>query len=69
MALLLETKVRDDGFDSPPSVDQVDLNHRTPPYEQTPHRVPVVEEDGALAGIISTMDILAALVNTHDELE
>jgi len=33
------------------------------------HRVPVVEEDGALAGIISTMDVLAALVNTHDELE
>jgi len=32
------------------------------------HRVPVVDDSGALRGIISTMDILAALVNTADEL-
>jgi CBS-domain-containing membrane protein len=32
------------------------------------HRVPVVDDSGALHGIISTMDILAALVNTADEL-
>jgi CBS-domain-containing membrane protein len=31
------------------------------------HRVPVVDEYGALQGIISTMDILAALVNATDE--
>jgi len=32
------------------------------------HRVPVVDDSGNLAGIISTMDVLAALVNTADEL-
>ena len=31
------------------------------------HRVPVVDESGSLLGIISTMDILAALVNTAEE--
>ena len=31
------------------------------------HRVPVVNEGGSLIGIISTMDILAALVNTAEE--
>lgn len=31
------------------------------------HRVPVVDEEGSLVGIISTMDILAALVNVSDE--
>jgi CBS-domain-containing membrane protein len=33
------------------------------------HRVPVVEESGQLAGIISTMDVLAAIVNAADELQ
>ena len=33
------------------------------------HRVPVVKPSGALCGIISTMDILAALVNAADEPE
>ncbi len=33
------------------------------------HRVPVVESDGRLVGIISTMDVLAALVNMFDELK
>jgi CBS-domain-containing membrane protein len=32
------------------------------------HRVPVVGESGDLIGIISTMDILAAIVNVTDEL-
>ena len=32
------------------------------------HRVPVVESDGRLVGIISTMDVLAALVNMFDEM-
>ena len=31
------------------------------------HRVPVVDAQGSLAGIISTMDVLAALVNTAEE--
>jgi CBS domain-containing membrane protein len=31
------------------------------------HRVPVIDKDGSLAGIISTLDVLAALVNTADE--
>ncbi len=31
------------------------------------HRVPVVDESGKLSGIISTMDVLAALVNVADE--
>ena len=31
------------------------------------HRVPVVDESGSLIGIISTMDILAAIVNTAEE--
>jgi CBS domain-containing membrane protein len=31
------------------------------------HRVPVVTETGELAGIISTMDLLAAIVNAADE--
>jgi len=33
------------------------------------HRVPVVDPQGSLCGIISTMDILAALVNTADEAD
>jgi CBS-domain-containing membrane protein len=33
------------------------------------HRVPVVGADGKLIGIISTMDVLAALVNMFDELK
>ena len=32
------------------------------------HRVPVVNSVGALCGIISTMDVLAAIVNAADEL-
>lgn len=32
------------------------------------HRIPVVESDGRLVGIISTMDVLAALVNMFDEM-
>jgi CBS-domain-containing membrane protein len=32
------------------------------------HRVPVLSSDGQLVGIISTMDVLAALVNMFDEL-
>ena len=32
------------------------------------HRVPVVNSAGALCGIISTMDVLAAIVNAADEL-
>jgi CBS-domain-containing membrane protein len=32
------------------------------------HRVPVVKRTGALCGIISTMDILAAVVNVADEV-
>ena len=31
------------------------------------HRVPVVKESGELVGIISTMDVLAAVVNAADE--
>jgi len=31
------------------------------------HRVPVVAADGQLLGIISTMDVLAALVNVFEE--
>ncbi|MAG92555.1 MAG: hypothetical protein CMJ48_02215 [Planctomycetaceae bacterium] len=31
------------------------------------HRVPVVDEDNALCGMISTLDVLAALVNAADE--
>ena len=31
------------------------------------HRVPVVDDVGGLCGIISTMDVLAALVNAADE--
>lgn len=33
------------------------------------HRAPVVGADGKLVGIISTMDVLAALVNMFDELK
>ena len=33
------------------------------------HRVPVVDDVGGLCGIISTMDVLAALVNAADEDE
>ncbi len=33
------------------------------------HRVPVVNDAGSLCGIISTMDVLAALVNAADEPE
>ncbi len=31
------------------------------------HRVAVVDESGSLCGIVSTMDILAALINSADE--
>ena len=31
------------------------------------HRVPVVDDQGKLTGIVSTMDILAAMVNAADE--
>ena len=31
------------------------------------HRVPVIDETGTLKGIISTMDLLAAIVNIADE--
>jgi CBS-domain-containing membrane protein len=31
------------------------------------HRVPVVDRSGSLTGIISTMDVLAAVVNAADE--
>lgn len=31
------------------------------------HRVPVLDEDRKLVGMISTMDLLAALVQAHDE--
>lgn len=33
------------------------------------HRVPVVDQSGSLKGIISTMDVLAAVVNAADEAE
>lgn len=33
------------------------------------HRVPVVDRSGALVGIITSMDILAALVNAADEAQ
>jgi CBS domain-containing protein len=33
------------------------------------HRVPVVDNAGSLTGIISTMDVLAAMVNAHDEMQ
>ena len=33
------------------------------------HRVPVIDAKGKLTGIISTMDVLAALVNIADEAE
>lgn len=33
------------------------------------HRVPVVNAAGGLCGIISSMDVLAAIVNAADELE
>lgn len=33
------------------------------------HRVPVVDRTGAIKGIISTMDVLAAVVNAADEAE
>jgi len=33
------------------------------------HRVPVVDASGALKGIISTMDVLAAVVNAADEAD
>lgn len=32
------------------------------------HRVPVVDDGGKLCGIISSMDVLAAIVNVADEL-
>ena len=31
------------------------------------HRVSVVDDEGALINIVSTMDVLAALVNVADE--
>ena len=31
------------------------------------HRVPVIKQDGALCGIVATMDVLAAVVNAADE--
>jgi CBS domain-containing protein len=33
------------------------------------HRMPVVDDGGHLVGIISTMDIVAALINAVDEME
>jgi CBS-domain-containing membrane protein len=33
------------------------------------HRVPVVDRSGAIKGIISTMDVLAAVVNAADEAD
>lgn len=33
------------------------------------HRVPVVDEKGSLVGIITAMDVLAALVHAADELD
>ena len=33
------------------------------------HRLPVVDDDGGVVGIISTMDVVAALVNAIDEME
>jgi CBS-domain-containing membrane protein len=37
--------------------------------EQHLHRLPVVSADGRVVGIISTMDVVAALVNAIDEME
>jgi CBS-domain-containing membrane protein len=37
--------------------------------EQHLHRVPIVNDDGRVVGIVSTMDIVAALVNAIDEME
>ena len=33
------------------------------------HRLPVVDDDGRVVGIISTMDIVAALANAIDEMD
>ena len=38
-------------------------------FEDHLHRLPVVDDDGHVVGIISTMDIVAALVNAIDEAE
>lgn len=35
--------------------------------DQHMHRLPIVDEEGTLVGLVSTMDILAALVNVADE--
>ena len=37
--------------------------------EQHLHRVPVVNDEGRVVGIISTMDLVAALLNALDEME
>jgi CBS domain-containing protein len=36
--------------------------------EQHLHRLPVVDDEGRVVGIISTMDIVAAVVNAVDEM-
>ena len=33
------------------------------------HRLPVVDDQGCIVGIVSTMDVVAALVNAIDEME
>lgn len=37
--------------------------------EQHLHRLPVVDDDNQVVGIVSTMDIVAALINAIDEME
>ena len=37
--------------------------------EQHLHRLPVVDDGGRVVGIVSTMDVVAALVNAIDEME
>jgi len=37
--------------------------------DQHLHRVPVVNDEGRVVGIISTMDLVAALLNALDEME
>jgi CBS-domain-containing membrane protein len=37
--------------------------------EQHLHRLPVVDDGGHVVGIVSTMDVVAALVNAIDEME
>lgn len=37
--------------------------------EQHLHRVPVVDDQGRVVGIVSTMDVVAALINALDEMD